>query len=226
MIVMVQIFLSHTKRDENSCDRFDRAAVREGIQVFRSEFENIEAPSWATIKTQIGKSNALFLMVGPELVKAQKESDKDEASREQWKYTQNWIAYEIGLACQKGIDVWVICDNVEINFPVPYLNNYEVYGMINQENVNFYRDIFKEYNLGRKLPFGTHQGQRSLRCPYERCKSVFNFWSIMKIGEKFICPKLNSTNPPYSVAVRYCGEPKDSMSPSQKCLSSTCSKDK
>ena len=184
---MVQIFLSHTKRDEDCCDRFDRTAVREGITVFRSEFENIESPAWRTIKNQIGKSRALFLMVGEELVNAQKQSEHSAVEREKWKYTQNWIAYEIGIACQKGIDVWVVCDDVKINFPVPYLNNYEIFGF-NEGNMDFYRGIFREYKQYRKLPVGVNKGLRSTRCAYDNCQSEFNLWSNLNKGDVIIYP--------------------------------------
>jgi hypothetical protein len=58
--------------------------------------------------------------MGSELVKLAKPNRKNES----WKYTQNWIAFEIGIACEKEIDVWAISDGVPINFPMPYLNNY------------------------------------------------------------------------------------------------------
>lgn len=51
-------------------------------------------------------------------------SDTSSEARENWKHTQNWIAYEIGIASERLKDVWVLCDDVEINFPVPCLNNY------------------------------------------------------------------------------------------------------
>ena len=127
--MVVQLFMSHTKLDKDFCDRFEIVAVRVGVKVFRSEFEEIKPPAWKTIKEQMDASSAMFLLVGKQLVKAQAASEKDPKLREEWKHTQNWIAYEIGLACERGIDVWVYCDHVKINFPVPYLNNYAIYGI-------------------------------------------------------------------------------------------------
>ena len=108
-IKITNVFVSHTKQDEKFCDIFDRACSRVGIKAFRSEFEEIELPAWRTIKDAINKSTAIFFLVGKELVKNQQFGDSN------WKYTQNWIAYEIGVACQKGINVWAICDDVEIH---------------------------------------------------------------------------------------------------------------
>lgn len=76
-------------------------------------------PHWRKIKYEINNSNALFFLVGRQLVKMQENHDDN------WDRTQNWIAFEIGIACQRKIDVWVICDkNIKINFPIPYVSAY------------------------------------------------------------------------------------------------------
>jgi hypothetical protein len=40
-----QLFLSHTKLDKDFLNRFDNAAARVGLKLYRSEFENIKAPA-------------------------------------------------------------------------------------------------------------------------------------------------------------------------------------
>ena len=67
----VQVFVSHTQKDVEFCDIFDRACARVGGRAFRSEFEKIEVPAWQTIRDAIRSSCALFLLVGKELVNAQ-----------------------------------------------------------------------------------------------------------------------------------------------------------
>jgi hypothetical protein len=144
----VQLFMSHTKRDEEFCDRFESMTTSVGgFGVFRSEFERVEPPAWKTIKKAISESTAIFLLVGKELVKAQELAESDPTSREVWKYTHNWIAYEVGLACQQEKDVWVVCDNVNINFPVPYLTHYEVIGINRSDNasIEFWKNVFTWY---------------------------------------------------------------------------------
>jgi len=183
--MVVQLFMSHTKLDEDFCDKFDIAAARVGVKVFRSEFEEIKPPAWETIKNQIKASAALFLLVGKELVKAQAASDSK--SREEWKYTQNWIAYEIGVACQRGIDVWVCCDSVEINFPVPYLNNYAIYG-----DQKWMRAILEAYGEGETFPLG--KKGRNDRCVYETCQATYNLYSIIPKNGKVTCPTCLKTN--------------------------------
>lgn len=53
--MVVQVFMSHTKRDRECCDKFDSVAARVGLRVFRSEFETIKTPAWKTIRDEIKK---------------------------------------------------------------------------------------------------------------------------------------------------------------------------
>lgn len=184
-----QVFASHTKLDSDFCDRFDIAASREGVKVFRSELEDIKNPSWSTIRSAINKSSALFLLVGKRLVEMQSRTETDLKSMEEWKFTQNWIAFEIGVACQFGIDVWVWCDDVSINFPVPYLNNYDAWGIqrIDKESLKFARAVFSDYN--RKVTFHLHcykERDRTFECPH--CGAVFNLHSVIPELGEIPCP--------------------------------------
>lgn len=184
-MTMVQVFLSHTKLHREFCDRFDSVAPRAGLKVFRSEFEEMQSPNWKTIRDEINKSCALFLLVGKELVKAQTSSESDLKAREDWKHTQNWISYEVGLACQRGIDVWVVCDSVNINFPVPYLNNFDIWG-INRDDPNslkVWRGFFEHYISGKTFPVIE---ESSVNCP--KCGAFFNLRSQLPVGIDVPCP--------------------------------------
>lgn len=181
----VQVFLSHTKLDKDWCDQFDIMAARVGLKVFRSEFESIDAPAWKTIRNEIARSSALFLLVGKELVKAQASLDPKE--RESWKFTQNWISYEVGVACQREIDVWVSCDSVRINFPVPYLNNYTLYGLTGTPPKHIGRDFWK-CALELYLGGGNSSLDKDRRCDCPYCGSVFNLHSILDDGDEAVCP--------------------------------------
>jgi len=178
--------MSHTKLDEEFCNKFDVVAARVGVIPFRSEFEEIKPPAWKTIKDAMNKSSALFLLIGKKLVKSQTSSEVDEKAREEWKFTQNWIAYEIGLACQRGIDVWVVCDSISINFPVPYLNNYEIWGIHpkTKHSLSFWKGVFTDYRNGRGFP--VNRTRTPIECPH--CKAVFNLHSILPENMQVICP--------------------------------------
>lgn len=137
-------------------------------------------------------SSALFLLVGKGLVRAQ--ASLANKIGDSWKYTQNWIAYEIGLACERGIDVWVWCEDTEINFPVPYLNNYVLsgFGSVEEEKaygrggIGFLRYVLRKYKQGTKFPLGWWN--RGFSCPNKKCGAQFNLHSLVKKGAFFYCP--------------------------------------
>jgi hypothetical protein len=183
------VFMSHTKLDKEFCDKFDIAAARIGIEVFRSELEDISPPAWKNIKQKMEQSSAMFLLVGKRLVEAQAMSEFTAQYREEWKHTQNWIAYEVGLACQKAIDVWVICDSVYINFPVPYLNNYVIYGLEQypaDQKLLFIRDVLSHYKKNEIFPLGALQ--RAVTCPNVSCGAQYNLHSMVQKGGNVPCP--------------------------------------
>jgi len=179
---MVQVFISHTKKDEEFCDVFDRVAARVGVKAFRSEFEAIENPAWKTIRDAINSSVAVFFLVGKELVKNQDSGDSG------WRHTQNWIAYEIGVACQKGIDVWAVCDDVLINFPMPYINNYSIVSLERRDAFDYMRAILSEgYKKGYSFPFPYNQKPLGVMCNY--CRIGFNLHVTVPPGVSIKCPQ-------------------------------------
>ena len=185
VIKMRQIFISHTKKDEEFCDDFDRIAARVGIPAFRAKYEKIKKPAWKTINYKINKSIALFLLIGKELVESQDSGDPE------WRRTQNWIAYEIGVASQRGIDVWVICDDVSINFPVPYINNYFTMGLKEEKAFDYLRDILEMYKIGWTFPYpyidpDTKQ-EFCVVCP--NCELEFNLHVTLPPGYVIRCPQ-------------------------------------
>ena len=187
-MMIVQIFMSHTQKDTKFCTNFDVVAARVGIKVFRSELEDIGTPAWITIKQEMEKSTAMFLLVGTQLVLNQELAGKSMEAQNSWKYTQNWISYEVGLANQLGIDVWVLCDNVKINFPVPYLNNYDIRG-IDLENKNFWwlRERLEKYQKGNSYPLGWNP-DFEFTCLNASCGAVFNLHSPIMKGDLLVCP--------------------------------------
>lgn len=179
-IKLVQIFISHTRKDKDFLDRFDNVIARVGIKAFRSEFEDISKPEWKTIKEEMDKSAALFFLIGEKLVENQNNNFND------WNYTQNWIAYEIGLACQKGIDVWVLIDNVNINFPLPYFNHYFPTDMKN-ESFKFLRGVLEHYLNCYKDINPNYRYIANVKC--HNCGMEFNLHPDPHKGDKIQCPQ-------------------------------------
>ena len=179
--MVVQVFVSHTQKDVEFCDIFDRAIARVGVKAFRSEFEKIELPAWQTIRDAIRSSCALFLLVGKELVKAQVSGEPS------WSHTQNWIAYETGVACERGLDVWVICDDTIINFPVPYLNNYLTLSLRHRNSFDYFVATLRRYATGLTTTFP--DSKSVTRCPYAGCKAIYNLNVRLGTGGKIVCPQ-------------------------------------
>lgn len=172
-----KVFLSHTKLDSKFCDRFDNVCATVGIARFRSDFADIKKPSWSVIKKELEKSSALFLLVGHELVKQQATPGPD------WKFTQNWISYEVGLAHELNIDVWVVCDSVKINFPVPYFNNYAPFGLEPGTPMKYMEGVFATYRNG---------GRYSKTSDWTRCgvcKISFNLHAQLRPEQLIVCPQ-------------------------------------
>ena len=189
MCMEPKIFVSHTQRDIEVFNRLDNIIASTNLARFRSEYETITKPEWQVIKNEINNSSALFLLVGKELMKCMEGYFIDSDDKFSWKFTQNWISYEIGIACQKGIDVWVICDDLEINFPVPYLNNYSIFGPHpeNGGNREWFKTIFNNYKNWVKYP--VKKGEFAFSCP--NCASAYNQYSSISPanqGGRLVCP--------------------------------------
>jgi hypothetical protein len=178
-----QIFISHTQKDKNFCDDFDRIVARVGIKAFRSEFEKIPTPSWKTIKEEMGRSTALFFLVGDELASSQ------ESNSPNWRYTQNWIAYEIGLACQLGIDVWAICSkNVTINFPMPFISHYCIADLEDRTYFELIKKVLEAYKV-KDANIDKMINKPLVKCSEESCGIEFYFCNELKFGmPQVICP--------------------------------------
>lgn len=185
---MSQIFITHTRKDKDFLNKFDSIFAGTEVKRYRSEFEEIQEPPWRTIKQEINRSNALFFIVGKELVQSHKNHDSD------WDYTQNWIAYEIGLACQIGLDVWVICDkNINLNFSVPYVSMY----WPNFDADQYYKPmsgIIGMYNNKVKLPcplptsLMDKECDIGVKCSNKGCGLEFNMLSALSKNQTISCP--------------------------------------
>lgn len=176
-----KIFISHTKKDKKFCDRFDSIVARVGFPAYRSEFEKIEKPAWKDIIKAINDSVAIFVLIGKELVESQDSRDPE------WRFTQNWIAYEIGVASQIGIDVWAICDNISINFPMPCINNYLPTGLGEKETFGYARSVLEKYKEGETFPYPFKD--LGVECQYDDCKLGFNLHTPLAPKHEIKCPQ-------------------------------------
>jgi hypothetical protein len=87
-----QIFISHSAKDNEISDffirKFDDTDVKPVLMDYEKWSRN-DRPNWMWIKDEIQKSSALFLILTKNIVKNE--------------YTQNWVAFEIGVAATSNL---------------------------------------------------------------------------------------------------------------------------
>lgn len=179
------VFISHSKHDRR-LEFFHKVFSGLHTKAVWMEFENIKPPPYQSIKNFVNESNALFVLLSPELFNL--------------KHTANWVAFEVGLAAnwrspaliqkiiQDRIDVYVFEPLSErVDFCVPYCTYYMQYNESDVE-VKFLKelvDLAPSHNKG--IP---------IKCPYPQCQIEFK---LLNVTENFVCPSCRqgiTTKPP------------------------------
>lgn len=121
------VFISHSKHDPN-LDFFHKIFSAVRTKAIWMEFEDIEPPPYRSIRDNINRSDAIFVLLSKFLIDRQ--------------YTNNWVSFEVGLAVnckrssvapekaelEQGLHVWVFEPSDElIEFAVPYCTYYMRY---------------------------------------------------------------------------------------------------
>lgn len=177
---MAQIFVSHSQHDKEIRASFDTVFARTGVKSMCMEFERVYPPAWEIIKNEIHASETVFLLLGPNIQSSI--------------HTQNWIAFEVGLACAYGKEVWVFEQEASyIEFPIPYLTDYMIYNLKEPSHFDWVQSIIVGY--GKPVPlFPLNVDHRTKRgipfghlvtCQHENCGSKFQLHTDV---ESFTCP--------------------------------------
>ena len=171
---MVQIIVSHSRYDKDIRMSFSEIFAVAGVMPKYMEFEKIFPPAWAEIKKHIKSSEAVFLLLGPNIRKSH--------------FTENWVAFEVGLSCAFGKDVWVFEQiNSNSDFPIPYLTDYMLYNLEIQEHFDYIRSVMESYkrsvpafpfNVDARTKRNTPNGN-TINCTHENCCSRFQLHTIV-----------------------------------------------
>jgi hypothetical protein len=109
-----QIFISNSSRDKKETQFFRNLFDDTNVKPVFMEYEKWSRnynPNWFWIKKEIQKSEALLVVLTKNLTKR--------------KYTQNWVAFEIGVAASRKPPLLIFVFKEEkVDFPVPYLTWY------------------------------------------------------------------------------------------------------
>ena len=166
------IFISHSREDKELLEFFDRAFARTTTKSICAEFEKFDIPPWKQIRDWIRQSSAVFLLLGPNV--------------ERTTHTQNWVSFEVGLACGMGEfkKVWIFEQlDQTVDFPVPYLNHYMLLNTRNDAHFDYLRAIVESYQpmlISPSQPLGI-----PITCAYDNCGINFHLHTNI---EEFKCP--------------------------------------
>lgn len=146
---MAKIFISHSKKDKELLE--DTKQIFEETKVKYAIYDNEKGEQWKNIREYIRNSDAIFLLLGRDI----NPDNRDRA------YTQNWIAFEAGIACgcepKKRLVVFHPAYDLnspnkydENKYAVPYLTDYIYYDSNNYLSYNIALDIIKFFDPNSK----------------------------------------------------------------------------
>ena len=195
-----QIFISHSREDEDLLDELDRVFGKVGAKQYRASFEDQNPPVSQTLKREINQSAGMFVVLGR---RAQAKT-----------HTMIWIGWEAGIAIQSGIPVWILEDvQSKVKQPIPSFTDHVLWDSQDSEQKRTLRDIIeREFVVGDTTTPSTKiepqtsetgfrntnrngatvrdstvsETVRSLSCPYESCGEEFNI--RFEDVNKFNCP--------------------------------------
>lgn len=168
---MAQIFISHSRYDEDIRRYFDEIFAGTKVKAVRLEFESFNYPASKFVIKQILKSDAFFVLLGPKI--SQKVA------------TQSWVGFEMGAAAMRQIPcpIWVFepIKYAPIKFPIPFLNNYMLYDLTSRGDRKHITSIVNCYRIpfafARKI---TIPKWRQVNCPHDDCKMSYNLHGKVK----------------------------------------------
>ena len=90
---MVSIFISHSRRDNDVLSMFTNIFSTTSVKAHLVEYENITSPASIDIEKKIEESEALFIILGPNILN--------------YDQTKICVSWESAIAHTKGKPVWV-----------------------------------------------------------------------------------------------------------------------
>lgn len=126
-----QIFISHSKDDEELLNELDRVFGKVGLKQYRASFEDQTPPVSEELKEQINNSVGVFVVLGR---KAQAKT-----------HTMIWIGWEAGIAIESGLPVWILEDvKSDVKQPIPSFTDYILWDSRSTDQKRVLRDIIEE----------------------------------------------------------------------------------
>lgn len=170
-----QIFISHSQYDQDIRKFFDEIFSGRYVRSVRLEFERYEPPAANFILNQIRTSDALFVLLGPNIT-------REPA-------TKIWVGFETGAAAsiQPPKEIWVFepIQSAPIPFPVPFLHHYMLYDFSSQEHRDYITRVVRSYEAWIPVLRQTPTGLGLTRCGYRDCQAPYYLHTDVK---NYSCP--------------------------------------
>lgn len=170
---MVSVFVSHSKYDSHLRKFFAEIFADIGLRSTFMEFKDLTGKYAGDVISKTIRAgllsghdtNSVFVLLGENLVNPPNPE-----------FTHNWVTFEAGAAAGCFKRVWVFEEfNKFINFPIPFVSDYVLYNLDNEEHLRFLGSLFKQEivypSSAKRLKF------RKIVCPYKDCNASYNFWS-------------------------------------------------
>lgn len=140
---MSQIFISHSKKDEDIKSFFSSAFGSTNVKQEVMEYEKIMQGEITDkdIRINIQNSAAVFVLLS--------ENVNDIP------HTRDWVVWESAVAATLGKEIWVfepVSDFGKINVALPYFNHYIPIDVNTDEAYAYVRSIIESYDDSQVLP--------------------------------------------------------------------------
>jgi hypothetical protein len=169
---MAQIFVSHSRRDQEGKQFLNQLFGASDHKLYWYEWEGQKAPHAPTIRAAIQESAAAVVMSSVEL------GDHPRVA---------WTGFEVGLAMAAGKNVWVI-ENPDwpMRAPVPHVTGY-----IHRPKRLVRKDTFPFNSLassaGAEIPTSNAMAwPGGVVCPVDKCRA--NYHVYLDAKDSFYCP--------------------------------------
>jgi hypothetical protein len=187
------IFISHSGRDRDmlagvleAFDYYNRGAGKKRPYIVMSseQLSRCQEPNWLQVKKEIQRSDALILVLS-----------KGVTNRE---YTQNWIAFEVGIAagCNPPKPVIAI-QAARVRIPIPYVTHYYSYSnTLPPSNMKDKSRWAGTFNLILAEPLADvnfKPEHPQVRCP--ACRSEYHYHGPERLIQCPCCPCIIQNKP-------------------------------
>ena len=141
MVLIGQIFISHSKKDKEIVNFFGKILGSTRVKGVLKEIEGFKSDEeFQEIQNDIQNSSAIFILLGENV--------------QNLKHTRDWVVWESAIASTVGKEIWIfepmeLLGKIDVIFP--HLSHYLIY-KFDQDYQNYIREIIESYDDADVLP--------------------------------------------------------------------------